>query len=395
MADVSSWLVRPSAKVVTAVVAVLLLVSAAVLFLDGPEHKKVSAEFDRAVSIFPGTEVRVMGVTIGEVTSVVPQGRSVKVEMEYDAEYQVPADVKAVIITPTLVADRFVQLTPVWTSGPTMADGGTIPLAETGTPVELDRIYSSLSDLSQALGPNGANADGSLNRLLKAGAGALDGNGKRANQMLLDMSRAAETFGNNSGTLFETVEQLNSFTQTLAENDKVVDSFMSDLGTASRQLAGEKEEIAAALEALARAVGTVKTFVRENRDLATDQVKNLNVALQALVDEKESLTTAMEKGPLGASNLALAFDVKTGSVGARINVGPNVEDLDGFLCTLVKNAQVPAAQTACQVFKQLVEPLGLGLGQIVGMTGNMPDSRLPGEAEPAGDLDQLLGGGQR
>ena len=48
------------------------------------------------------------------------------------------------IVTPTLVADRFVQLTPVYTEGPTMADGADIALPDTGVPVELDRIYASL-----------------------------------------------------------------------------------------------------------------------------------------------------------------------------------------------------------------------------------------------------------
>ena len=74
------------------------------------------------------------------------------------------------IVTPTLVADRFVQLTPAYSSGPTMEDGADIPLPDSGVPVELDRIYASLRDLAEALGPNGVNKDGTLNHLLEAGA---------------------------------------------------------------------------------------------------------------------------------------------------------------------------------------------------------------------------------
>ena len=36
-------------------------------------------------------------------------------------------------------------------------------------PVELDRIYASLRDLSEALGPNGVNKDGTLDHVLAAG----------------------------------------------------------------------------------------------------------------------------------------------------------------------------------------------------------------------------------
>ncbi len=58
-----------------------------------------------------------------------------------------------------------------------MADGADIALPDTGVPVELDRIYASLRDLSEALGPNGVNKDGTLDHLLEAGANALDGQG--------------------------------------------------------------------------------------------------------------------------------------------------------------------------------------------------------------------------
>ncbi len=185
-----------------AALLVLGVVTAALSLVGGTRTRTLTAHFSRAVSVFVGTEVRILGVNVGEVTAVVPEGRSVRVEMVYDAEYDVPADAEAVIVTPTLVADRFIQLTPVYTGGEKMADGADIPLAHTGAPVELDRIYASLSTLTNALGPNGANRNGSLDDLLSAGARTLDGKGATANQMLLDLSTAAETFGNNGGDLF-------------------------------------------------------------------------------------------------------------------------------------------------------------------------------------------------
>jgi phospholipid/cholesterol/gamma-HCH transport system substrate-binding protein len=382
------------AKVIGLGVVLVLLAAAFVTVAGGPETKSLTAHFSRAVSVYEGTDVRVMGVSIGKVTAVVPEGESVRVDMEYDAEYSLPADARAVIITPTLVADRFVQVTPVHTGGEAMADGGEIPLAETGTPVELDRIYASLSDLSNALGPNGANRTGALDDLLTAGARTLDGKGATANRMLLDMSRAAETFGNNSGSLFDTVQQLNTFTGTLARNDRVVDQFINDLGRASAQLAGERQELDAMLRALARAIGTVEAFVRENRGALTGRVEELTTVLDELVKEKDSLALALEKGPTAASNLHVAFDSRTGSIGSRVNVDGNIEDLDGFLCAMVKNASIPDDELACEVFEQLLE----GSGMRMPSAGNRmpaPDARVPGEAEPAEGLDELLGGGGR
>src|SRR5690349_8733257 len=149
--------------------------------------------------------------------------------MEYDDTYDVPADAQAVIVTPTLVADRFVQLTPVYESGPVLADGAEIELPDTGVPVELDRIYGSLQALTRALGPNGVNKDGTLNNLLRAGQNALEGQGAAGNEMIRELSLAAETFGDGAGPLFEAVTNLAEFTTTLAQNDALVRAFMKDL----------------------------------------------------------------------------------------------------------------------------------------------------------------------
>lgn len=215
---------------------VLALLGAAYLTLvrGGAETKTLSAHFSRAVSVYPGTDVRILGVNVGQVTAVTPEGDSVRVDIEYDAQYRVPDDAKAVIVTPTLVADRFVQLTPAWQDGDTvMADGADIALPDTGVPVELDRIYASLRDLSEALGPNGVNQDGTLDHVLKAGAHALHGKGRLGNRMLTQLAAAADTFGEGAGPLFDTVSQLAEITDTLAANDRYVRAFIKDLAGVS------------------------------------------------------------------------------------------------------------------------------------------------------------------
>jgi len=166
-------------KPLAIVAAVVLLAATFFVFQGGgSDTRTVSAYFDRTVSIYKGSELRVMGVRIGTVTAVVPEGDRVRVAMEYDSEYKLPADAKAAIITPTLTADRFVQVAPAYTGGAVLPDKAKIALPKTGTPVELDRIYQSLSDLTTALGPNGANKNGALDDLLGAGTKALEGNGQ-------------------------------------------------------------------------------------------------------------------------------------------------------------------------------------------------------------------------
>jgi len=357
---------RVNARGLAVAAAVVLLAATFFVFRSAnADTRTVSAHFPRAVSIYKGSDVRILGVNVGKVTDVVPEGNSVRVEMEYSGEYDLPADAKAVIVTPTLVADRFVQLTPVYESGPKMKDNGDIPLDATGVPIELDRIYASLQDLSQALGPNGVNKDGTLNHLFAVAEKNLRGKGALGNKMINDLSEAAETFGQGSSDLFATVRNLASFTQVLARNDELVRAFIQDLSGVSADLAGERVELQQALGEVAKAVGTVQAFVKDNRKALSDDLKDLSRVARTMASERDSINKALIAGPIGISNLNLAFDVATGSIGSRIGVQGNIADADGFLCAVVQQTTLPKASKnlACKLFEQILEPVGTGVAE--------------------------------
>jgi virulence factor Mce-like protein len=401
---VNTLLNRLSGRLLAAIVAALLLTATFFVFTGGSDQRTLTAHFSRAVAIYKGSEVRLMGVRIGTVDAVVPEGDSVRVAMTYDGRYKLPADAKAVIVTPTLVADRFVQITPAYTKGAVMADGADIPLDRTGSPVEIDRIYRSLADLSTALGPQGANKNGALSDLVAAGAKALGGQGELANQTINNMAGAADVFGNNSGALFSSVRQLAELTQVLAANDRFVNQFMGDLAGVSSQLAGERENLQAALAALARAVGTVRSFVHDNKGLVTSDIADLTEVLGALAKEKDALATAVQLGPLGLGNLAAAFDIKTGSIGARVGFGdacashmpclPTPPVLGTVMCQIVVNSGTTNASSICSLLKKITDLIAVSNGA----TGALPSGRTSpgvtlGTGTRATSLSGLLGGG--
>ena len=348
-------------RLLAVAVAVLLLTATFYFFTGrGAETKAVVAHFPRAVSVYPGTDVRILGVNVGRVTAVVPEGNSVRVEMEYDAQYTVPADAKAVIVTPTLVADRFVQLTPAYDGhGSVMADGADIPLPDTAVPVELDRIYASLRDLSVALGRNGVNKNGTLDHLLTSSAKALDGNGELGHQMLTNLAAATETFGKGSENLFASVDQLARFTQVLSANDTVVRAFMRDLAGMSSSLVTERAELQKAVAAVAHAVGSVQGFVKDNRRALVTDVEKLTRVMTTINSERDSIDQALHAAPLALGNLAVAFNNETGSIGSRIGVQGTFGRPDLLLCAIVQQSDIPKAHKdlACQIFASLFKPI--------------------------------------
>ncbi len=346
-----SWSRRT--QLIAAAVPVVLLVLAFLVF-PGDGSRTVTAHFDRAVAVYPGTDLRVMGVQVGKVTAVVPDGNNVRVEMTYDQEYKLPADAKAAVVTPTLVADRYVQVFPAYAKGAAMPDGGDIPLSRTHTPIELDRMFKSLDDLSVTLGPKAGTTGGALDNLLTSGSKALAGNGELGSKTIRNLSAAAETFARNRGPLFDNVRSLAEITDTLAANDATVESFVRSLTKVSGQLAGERDELRTVLASLARVLGIVKGFVHENRQALGTDVELLTSLLARVDNQKDNLGLVIQKGSTALSNLAIAFESGTGTYGSRVQLAPGDGpfNLDKFLCS---NGSI--LQVVCPVLTPLLNLL--------------------------------------
>src|SRR5687767_14780894 len=130
-------------KLAVPLVVIALVAAAAVTMFTGSDSKRLVAHFPRTISVYEGSEVRVLGVPIGNVESVVPSGTDVVVTMTYDSDVELPADATAAIVAPSIVGDRFVQVTPAYTGGEVMADNVELPVEQTAVPIELDQIYES------------------------------------------------------------------------------------------------------------------------------------------------------------------------------------------------------------------------------------------------------------
>lgn len=335
------------------VVALALVAGLAFVLWPRQDRLGVTAYFPRTVGIYPGSDVRVLGVRIGEVTEITPEGDRVRVELVFDADRKVPADAQAAIINSSVVSDRYVQLLPVYRKGPRLTDGAVIPESRTAVPVELDRIFDSLHDTSEALGPKGANKDGSLSRLLGVGADNLEGQGDQLHRTVEDLSLAVTTLSDGRNDLFGTVRNLQLFTAALAADDDSVRSFNDSLAKVAEQLAGERKDLAAALKHLSHALGDVADFVHGNKKALTDDVKGLSKVTRVLVKQRAALEELLDVMPTGLSNLQNAYNPASGTLDTRAN--PDLpQDAANTLCALVKTA---GEKADCKALAKLFDSL--------------------------------------
>jgi phospholipid/cholesterol/gamma-HCH transport system substrate-binding protein len=358
-------------KVLLPVVLLALVVVGLVTFLfAGGDQKTVTADFPRTVSLYEGSDVRVLGVPVGKVDSVTPSGTQVVVTLHYDADVRLPSDAKAVIVSPSIVGDRFVQLTPAYTGGAVLADGATLTEQRTAVPLELDQIYASLDDLTVALGPNGANSKGALTDLLDSTARNFGGQGRKFHQTIEDFGKLSGTLADNKDQLFGSVRQLEGFVRTLARNDSTVRTFNQSLAQVSQMLRGERGDLAASLHNLGIAMEQVSGFVRDNREVLGQNITGLDRLTQILVKQRVALSETLRNAPLALNNLALAYNPQAGTLDTRANLGDIghqiTSDPATFLCGILDQAN--QGGQACDAVKQILArnrsaALGAGPGR--------------------------------
>ena len=119
----------PRSLVVVVAVVVVGLLSGGIYALvsGGGRETKITANFLTTPGLYVGNAVRILGMPVGQITKITARGTYVTVQMEIPASQKVPADATAEIMAPNVVNDRFVQLDPPYTGGPTMPNGGLIP----------------------------------------------------------------------------------------------------------------------------------------------------------------------------------------------------------------------------------------------------------------------------
>jgi phospholipid/cholesterol/gamma-HCH transport system substrate-binding protein len=325
------------------VLAAVLLVGvaaagAAMASGGGGGTRHVTAYFTRTIGLYQGNDVRILGVKVGKIDKLTVQGTRVKVEMSYDGKYKLPEDVQAVIVPPSVVSDRYIQLTPAYTGGPTLADNSVLDTDRTQVPLEFDEIFRNLDQLNRALGPQGANKHGALSRLINVSAKNLAGNGDVLNGALKEFSAAISTLAGSRTDLFATVRQLQQFTTTLAANDGGIRVLNDNLAKVGGQLAGERRDLGAALANLATALQLVNGFVSDNRTALTGDIHGLTKVTNVLTTEKEALKEIIDMAPFALSNLALAGDPKAHTLDTKDDPqGPLTQPIGptGIICQVL------------------------------------------------------------
>ncbi|MDT5150109.1 MAG: phospholipid/cholesterol/gamma-HCH transport system substrate-binding protein [Mycobacterium sp.] len=316
-----------------AVIAMLLagLVGGAFVLWPAGKGHEVVAYFPSTVGLYPGDDVRVVGVPVGTIETIDPRANDVKVTIKVDDGVKLPADARALIIAPNLVSARFIQFTPAYKSGPTLADGAQIGLDRTGVPVEWDDVKEQLTQLSASLGPQQGEVQGPLGAVINQAADTFDGNGDSFRNALRELSQTAGRLGDSRTDLFGTVRNLQVLVNALANSNEQIVQFSNHVASVSQVLADSSKDLDQTLGTLNQALADVKGFLNENNSALIGQIGKLTDFTNILTEHSDDIEQVLHITPNGLQNFYNIYNPAQGTVGGLLSL-PNFANPVQFIC---------------------------------------------------------------
>ena len=320
-------------------------------------NNTVVAYFPAANALYAGDKVQIMGLRVGAIDKIEPAGDKMKVTFHYLNKYKVPANASAVILNPTLVASRAIQLEPPYKGGPVMADNTVIPVQRTQVPVEWDELRNSITNIISKLGPTPEQPKGPFGEALESFADGLAGKGKQFNTTLDSLSRALTALNEGRGDFFAVVRSLALFVNALHQDDQQFVALNENLADVTGRLAHSDTDFADSLQQFDSLLSTIRPWLTKNTGVLTHDVNNLADVTNTLL-QPESLNgieTFLHVGPTAVANVNQIYHPSHGAV-----IGlPTITFANPmqFLCSSIQAGSRLGYQESAELCAQYLAPV--------------------------------------
>lgn len=352
--DLTSW------KVIAALLAAVLVIVAITVFgwraYTSLTTNTVTAYFANTNGIYVGDDVKIMGVNVGTIDDIQPDGDRMKVRFHYDSAYSVPADAKAVVLSQSLISTRAIQLAPAYSGGPVLADDAEIPQERTAVPVEWDDFREQLERLSADLGPTEANKEGALGGAIDSAADLLDGKGDSINDTITKLSDSMTTLSDGRKDLFGTIQHLQVFVSALRASDRQIVEINGHLASVTGAMTDTDDELGKALGDVDMLTGEIRKFIEDNRAGATKSLDNLASVTSALNESKPDIEQILHIAPSTFANFYNIYQPAQGALTGELAVTQFQNPLQ-FICGAIQATGRMGAEESAKLCAHYLAPV--------------------------------------
>lgn len=328
-------------------VAAIALTAAAVVTLStscgGPQKSQPNAEYcaelPDSIGLYVGNPVTQMGYQIGKVTSITPGTTDVRVDFSVTEQRLLPVDVKAIVRSTSILADRSLELVGNSASGPRLHAGECIPLNRSWTPKSLSEVIGSATNFVNAINPAESTNVGDVVRQVDQ---ALHGNGAGVNKLLTTSSAVVDSPD-------QTISDIGSVITNLAELTSAVTEIRGPLKEALLNAEQNMSDVAATLDGgnhmVGGFIGAVKAVVDIEENLGSEfqfTLDSTSVALRKLSAHAPWIANLLNPVPWWVNTLANHFNNREFNISYRPPLY-RIRTPDGLALCGIMNASTPGS----------------------------------------------------
>ncbi|OBI44849.1 virulence factor Mce family protein [Mycobacterium sp. E796] len=346
------------AKVAVAITLVAVLVGGIVTLARsaGVGRTYVTGYFANSTGLYGGDDVVILGVRVGKVDKIEPLPDGVKISFWYDDKYKAPADAKAVILSPSLVTPRSIQLTPAYSGGAVLADHAVIPQQRTAVPVEYDDFRQQLEKLTQTLQPTQPGGTSTLGAFINTAADNLRGQGPDIRDTIIKLSQAISALGDHSNDLFGTMKNLSILVSALHDSSDLLGQLNQNLAATTGLLAEDPNQVGNAVHDLDDVADDVRNFVADNREAlgtTSDKLASVSGALNESLDDIKQL---LHVAPTAFQNFLNIYQPAQGTLTGALALN-NFANPIQFLCSAIQAASRQGSKQSAKLCVQYLAPI--------------------------------------
>ena len=294
-----------------AIFGLVMAVLTAFLFLvfsdtrTGPANE-YSAVFKDASRLKSGDTVRIAGIRVGTVKDVELQAdRSVLVTFDADKNTVLTTGTQAAIRYLNLVGDRYLELVDTPDSTQIVPAGGQIPEDRTAPALDLDVLLGGLKPVIQGLNPEDVNGlTTSLIQILQGQGGTLD-------SLFAKTSSFSNSLADNNQVIEELIVDLRTVLDTLAEDGDEFSGAIDKLEQLVSGLSADRDPIGTAITSLENGTASIADLLGRGRVPMSNTVDELHRLAPLVDNDLDRLDATLQRLPEIYRKLARA-----GSYGA-------------------------------------------------------------------------------
>lgn len=209
-------------------VAAVAVATAACGAPGAPRAATYCAVLPDAVGIYVGNPVTQMGYPIGTIDRISPEATNVLVDFSITEGRPLPEDVRAVVRSTSILADRALELVGNFKGGPQLQPGQCIPLNKSMTPKSLSEVIGAANTFVEGINPEtSSNIGDVVNQLDQAATGS----GVGLNNILTTASRLLDNPDAPISDMASIIGNLAVLTDTLVDMRDPMKQIIEDAAT--------------------------------------------------------------------------------------------------------------------------------------------------------------------